>query len=143
MAVDGGMDPVGIGMAEDDAIAGLKAVRDAVEEIDLRLVDIGGELYIRSEQPPTIGQLDGEVAAALRGMPAADVAVLAEEAGEGGEAIVPIVVAGYGKHFRPFAFRGAAFGKGGGKGGDEAALVLMAGGDGIDLIAAEHEDVPT
>ncbi len=110
---------------------------DRLEVVDLRLVDVRFELHVGAPQPPVVGELDGEVAAALEGLPAADPAALAEQAGEAGQAVVPVVVARDRQDLRRLL---GGVGEGGAVGPLHPVVVLAARRGGVDLVAAHEQD---
>ena len=112
--------------------------RPLAEEVELGLVDEHVELDVDAPQPPAVRQLDREVAAALAGAPAADPAVLAEQAQEPGEPVVPVVVAGDGVHGGVVAHRPGQCGP---ERPLEPVLVVLGAGARVHLVAAEHQDV--
>ena len=109
--------PGRIGDAQDQLRARLHPISGGMLEIvDLRLIDIAFELAVRAPHPPVAGQRDGEIAARLLGLaPAddlalaadaeivllADDAAAAEQAEEGVEAVIPVVIAGDRVEMRP------------------------------------------
>ena len=100
------------------------------------------QLSVTADQPPSVRQLDGEVAAALAGPPAGETAaadVGAEQAGERRQPVVPVVVAGHGVDVRALVREVVA--EGGGVGRDQPPLVLLAARRRVDLVAAEHQQV--
>src|SRR4029077_16449207 len=73
------VDPARLGGTEDDPVVLLHVVAHlAVEVVELRLVDVPLELDVDPPQPPVVRQLDGEIAPALPGLPAAEPPLLAE-----------------------------------------------------------------
>jgi hypothetical protein len=108
----------------------------------LGVVDVRPELLVDREQPPVGGQLDREVGPPLLGAPTADVPVLAprEQAQEGGEPVVPVVVAGQGEQGGLRA-RDRRLGQCRAVGPLHPALVGVAAGQRVDLIAT-HQQQP-
>src|SRR6185369_13384072 len=120
----------------------LRALRhlaaEFLEVLDLRMIDVRFELHVDGPEPPVVRQLDREVAVRLPRLPAADPASLAEETGEAGQAVIPVVVAGDGVHVQ----RAVRIRQRGAVRADEAVLVLLAAGGRIDLVAAEDAELP-
>ena len=102
LALQIGQHPGGLGEADDEIVVGGHALGHRLEIVDLRAVEVLGELDVGAPDPPVVGQVQRPVAAVLLALPAADPVALgvgelvargAEQAVEGGEAIVPVVVA--------------------------------------------------
>ena len=117
----------------------LELARHRPEVAELRVVDVGVELGVERPQPAALGELDREVAAGLHGLPGADRALRAELAHEARQPVVPVVVAGQREEQR--ALRRREEGKRGVERRDELLLVGVPLGGGIDLIAAEDQDL--
>src|SRR6185369_8936071 len=93
-AVGRGIDPVRLGVAQNDAIAGLQVlVGNLAEIVDLRLVDVRPKLDIRSQDPPPARELYCEIAARLVSLPAGEPSPLRKQSRKRHEAVVPIVIA--------------------------------------------------
>jgi hypothetical protein len=85
-----------------------------------------------------VRELEGEVAAGLSGLPAAEGTALGEDAEEGGEPVVPVVVAGEGEEGGRLV---RADGHGGAVDAFGAVLVAAGGGGGVDLVAAHDQEL--
>ena len=92
------LDPARRRRAQDHLVARVHQAGHLVEVLQLGRVDVRPELRVDSEQPPAVRELDREVRPRLRRPPATDpvLAVTREQAQEGGQAVVPVVVAGQG-----------------------------------------------
>jgi len=146
--------PVGLRGAHDDfRPCPHPFVRDGSEEIDLRLVDVAAKLRVDTPYPPITGQLQGEIAPGLlRHAPPKAAPLLrrgqrplrspaAEEAEEGVEPIIPIMVSGDGVEI------GRRIGPGDTarrhvEGGDELVGIIVARGGGIHLVTTHDEQPP-
>ncbi len=124
---------------------GLHLLGHGLEVVDLRGVEILRELDVGAPDPPVVGQAQRPVAAVLLALPAADdvalgigelVARRAEQAVEGVEAVVPVVVAGNGEQLAV----GLAHGERPVEGLQQALLVFLARGLRVALIAAHDQD---
>ena len=117
-----------------------------LEVVDLRGVEILRELDVGAPDPPVVGQAQRPVAAMLLALPAADDVALgvgelvargAEQAVEGVEAVVPVVVAGDGEQLAV----GIGHGEGPVEGLQQPLLVFLARGLRVALVAAHDEDL--
>ena len=136
----GRLHPGRVRRADDDAVAGLDLLGDLAEVRQLRVVEVGALLGVDGEQPPPLRQPQCEVAAGLGGLPPADVGALApgEDPQEGGQAVVPVVVARQGvENGRRLAVGDGR--KGGAVRTAEAVLVRLAARRRIDLVAAHDQ----
>ncbi len=128
-------DPARLGHAEDELRTLVHAPGDLLEILHLGLVEIGAKLQIDGEQPPVRREPEREVAARLaRGAPRESAFRPAERAGEGDQAVVPVVVARDGIDVGMRAARERHLVR-----SLRADFVLVARGIGIDLVAAEHQ----
>ena len=137
------VDPVRLGDADDElgVIGDLLLLHELTKVLELRLVDVGVELHVQSDQPPVVRQLDREVAERLPGLPPADppAVLAAEEPRECDEAVVPVVVPWNGEHLvvrAVHARQRRAIRRG------EPAVVLVARRSWVHLVAAEHQQLP-
>ena len=145
-AVHVGDHPGRLGQADDEVVAGRHLPRHRLEVVDLRGVEVLGELDVGAPDPPVVGQPERPVAAVLLALPAADhialgvgepVARGAEQAVEGVESIVPVVVAGDGEQLAG----GLAHAECPAEGLQQALLVVLAGGLRVALVAAHDQDL--
>ncbi len=137
VAAGAGVDPRGCRRTEDDLVAFLHAGQGRAEVVELWRVDVAAELGVDGNEPPAVREFDREVAAALLGFPAADVALLGEDAQERRQAVVPVVVAWQGEERR----RVRRFRQGGAVRALGAILVRRRRSGRVHLIAAHHQQV--
>ncbi|APR76127.1 Hypothetical protein A7982_01474 [Minicystis rosea] len=134
--------PIGLGGAENGAVAGLHLF-DGRERLELGFVDVAAQLDVDRDEPCPKRQLEREVTPLLGRVPITDVVAPAEEAHEGAEPIVPIVIPRDGEELRPRLIALAGLeGQGGRIRHDEPLLVPFGGRRGIDLVAAHHQNTP-
>src|SRR5262245_43791741 len=116
-AVDGvdaiklGIEPMWLGNAQHNVVVAPHALDDGAEVVLLRSIEILGELDVDAPKPPVVRQLNGPIAAVLDAAPAANraavlpqsaIAILAEQAVEGGKSVIPIMVAWQGEELALF-----------------------------------------
>ena len=146
LALQVGQHPGGLGEADDEVVVGRHALGHRLEIVDLRAVEVLGELDVRAPDPPVVGQVKRPVAAVLLTLPAADLVALgvgelvargAEQAVEGGEPIIPVVVTRDGEQLagRVVRIEGPV------EGLDQALPVILARRLRIALVAAEDQHV--
>ena len=140
-----GNHPRGLGEADDEVVALLHLIGHGLEVVDLGGIEILRELDVGAPDPPVVGQAQRPVAAVLLASPAAyDVALgvgklvarRAEQAVEGVEPVVPVVVAGDGKQLAV----GLADAERPVEGLQQALLVFLARGLRVALVAAHDQD---
>ncbi len=92
-------DPLRKRNAENHACIGRQIARDFLEVAHLRLIEIGAELQVDCKQPPVRWQFQCVVAASLSRGAAGEAAVgSAEDAREGNEPVIPVVIARQREH---------------------------------------------
>ena len=125
---------------QDHPVARCQLLRQVLLEVgDLREVDVAAELGVDPGQPPVARQPDGEVAAGLHRLPAAQVALLPEHPQEGGQPVVPVVVARQRQHPGLPGRRQGACGQGGPVRALGAVLVGTGRGGRVHLVAADDQ----
>ncbi len=128
--------------ADDDVVVGAHGLRDLREIVGLGRVDVLAQLDIDAPHPPAVGQPAREITAVLGGTPIADRGrpAAAEQRQEQDQPVIPIVIAGNEEQPGMLGARLLRIGKGHGIGIAKPALVLLARGGRIDLVAAHHQD---
>jgi hypothetical protein len=135
-----GEDPVGFSGAEDDAIAFAHAASYALEEFNLGDIDIGIQLNVNSDQPPTMRQSERKITAALTSLPAAKPTARTEQTRKRHEAVIPIVVSGNSEDMR---VRSIGSGQCRFIGFHQTLAIGFPIGDRIDLVTAENQNLTT
>ena len=137
-----GLDPAGCGHHQNHPVAGFELLRGLAEVDQLRIVEVRPERFVDREQPPRLGQREGEVGAGLLGPPPSDLVSSGtdEEPEEGGETVVPVVVAGQGVEGRPGSVGGRRR-EGRGVRALAPVLVLSHARRRVDLVAAHDQDL--
>ncbi len=126
------------GHAQDDAVSRLQLIGgDVGEVLKLGFVDRSSELDVDAPQPPAVGELEREVAAALARPPTTDPAVATEDAGEVEQPVVPVVGARNGEQLRTVLV-GAR--KRRPVRAEHAVLILSGLGHRVHLVASHDED---
>ena len=154
-AVDGidaiklGIEPMRLGNTQHNIVVAPHALDDCAEVVLLRGIEILGELDIDAPQPPVVRQLNGPIAAVLEAAPAANpaavfsqsaIAILAEQAVEGGKSIIPIMIAWQGEELALFSVFHCRHGAGIGQ--HEAFFVFFVRGLWVTLVAPKDQNLP-
>ena len=144
LALQVGQHPGRLRQADDQIVLGAHLLGYALEVVDLGGVQVLRELDVGAPDPPVVGQAQRPVAAMLLALPTADdvaagigelVARGAEQAVEGVEAVVPVVIAGDGEQLAV----GPRHRIGPVEGLQQPLLVFLAGGLRVALVAAHDQ----